>query len=334
MKRSLLILTGFSSLVLAACGSSGGSSGDGSAPGDGSTSTGDTAGTGPGDGSLAGDSPAGTDGAAGTDQAPGIDMGTTAMDPGIPAMGDHYCMNGPQASEDVQVLLGFDSTCTITKAPMPPLTAMQKMSYDYFCTFYGGATKVVDNCPRDNVVAYCLGQGVAPGTKGWKLIYKSKATPDADAVALNPLGLCGLDKIYDASGAPIPPRSCKGTFSAKVNGVDKAFTEHRVCSYRGIATKGEYAIIGDTTTGDRMTLLIGNDNNGVYKVGNAVYPSAGYLEGSKVFAVANPAMQMVTVSKFELKNAVLTGTFTIGELRNANESRTITDGVIDLTISP
>ena len=38
--------------------------------------------------------------------------------------------------------VGYDSTCLITQAPMSPLTAMQKMGYDYACTFYGGA-KVV-----------------------------------------------------------------------------------------------------------------------------------------------------------------------------------------------
>jgi hypothetical protein len=333
MKRALLVPTCLSLFVLVGCGSSDSPGGDGSAaPGDGSVPGADTS-VSNADGSTTADTAmTGTDGGTAMDQAAGTDAAATTSDP-IPVMGDHYCMSGPQPSEDVQYVLGVDTACTITKAPMP-LTAMQKMTYDYLCTFYGGAVKVVDSCPRDNVVAYCVGQGVAPGTKGWKLIYKSKVTPDTEAVALNALGLCPGGKLYDAGGMPIAVRTCKGTFTAKVNGVDKSFTEHRVCALRSIGTKAEYAIIGDTTTGDRLSLLVGRDN-GVFKIGNAVYPSAAYLEGgTKPFAAGNPATQMITVTKSEDKGGVLTATFTIGDLKNASESRTITEGVLDLSISP
>jgi hypothetical protein len=332
MKRSLLILTGFSSLMFAACGSSGGSAGDGSAPGDGSTVTGDTAVINPGDGAMTADTAMTADGAAGADQAPGIDMGTTSMDPGLPAMADHACLNGPVANDDGALYFGLDTTCTITQVPMPPVTPMQKMAFDYACGFYGGPAKVVDNCPRDNIVAYCYGQGVGPGTKGWKLIYKSKVTPDAEAVALNAIQTCGTNTIHDASGALMPARTCKGTITAKVNGVDKVFDKNRVCTFKNNGTKAQYFAVGDTATGDRLTLFI-ERQNGMYTFGNSILAASGYLEGgAKAFTVGNPAMQMIQVSKFEDKGAAITGTFTIGELKNAAEVRTITDGVLDVSI--
>jgi hypothetical protein len=338
MKRTFLIL----SLVSFGCGSSGGSSTDGGGTGDGMASPGADGSVSPGaDGAASMDvsSNPGTDGSA-TDMAPSSsDGGVTNIGP-IPAMGDQYCQAGPQPSEDFQYALGYDSTCLITQAPMSPLTAMQKMGYDYACTFYGGA-KVVADCPRDNVVAYCAGQGLSaivggmlpPVTKGWKLIYKSAVLPDTNAVALNGFGLCPAGTLHDAGGTAIPVRTCKGTFSAKVNGVDKSFTEKRTCYLKSLGTKAEFGIIADTATNDRLSLIVGRDAMGMYKIGNAVYPSAAYLEGgTKPFAVA--PMQTITVTKLDEKAGTMTATFNIGEIKSGNDSRMITDGVLDLQLTP
>jgi hypothetical protein len=339
MKHALLIL----SFVSFGCGGSDGSSTDGSpATGDGPAPTADGSVSPGADGSVSMDvaSNPGTDGGTAADMAPASSDGAVTNIGPIPAMGDHYCQAGPQPSEDYQFALGYDATCLITQAPMSPLTAMQKMGYDYACTFYGGA-KVVADCPRDNVVAYCTGLGLQPliggmlppVTKGWKLIYKSAVLPDTNAVALNGFGLCPGGTLYDASNAPIPVRTCKGTFTTKVNGVDKSFTEKRTCTVKSVGMKAEFAIVGDTTTNDRLSLLVARDAMGAYKIGNFVYPSAAYLEGgTKPFAVAT--MQTVTVTKLDEKAGTLTATFNIGEIKSGNDSRMITDGVLDLQLTP
>ena len=50
---------------------------------------------------------------------------------------------------------------------------------------YGLGGKLVDSCPRDNLAATCGKNFVTVGVSGWRLIYKSSVTPDAEAVAVD-----------------------------------------------------------------------------------------------------------------------------------------------------
>ncbi len=97
--------------------------------------------------------------------------------------------------------------------------------------------------------------------------------------------------------------------------------------------KSEYAVIADTTAGERIMVDVVKQN-GMYAFGGGPLTAAvGYLEGNTPYTVPkDPQAQTLMVTKHEDKGTALMATFTLGELRNANTSRTVTDGVLDIQI--
>lgn len=325
-------------VLSSSCGGGDSGNADASASFDGPPSTSSDGAAATADGSTLDAAPADAsstaDGAA-TDTAPassGMDMGMAGVGDPPPTTGDLYCMTGPAASDDVAYYYGYSQFCTIMRADAPPITDFQKSSASGVCA-YGLGGKLVDSCPRDNLAATCGKNGVTVGVSGWRLIYKSSVTPDAEAVANDYLPTCGTAPVLDLVGTRLT-RTCQGTVTLKVDGVVKTFDKNRVCTWKSNGTIAEYFIVADTATGDRINLDIKRQASAYSFGGAPLMPGVTYLEGgTKAYVVsADPAAAMLQVTKFEEKGAGLTATFSPGTLKSGTDARTLTEGTVDIQL--
>jgi hypothetical protein len=254
--------------------------------------------------------------------------------PAIPT-GDAFCMVGPQADDAAVYRLGWNTLCTVAAADTPPISAMQMTKAQNYCSGVLGG-QVVPSCPRDNLVAYCTGRSIGSmsvGLETWTLIYQSKVTPDPETVAANQLENCGGGQLWDAAGNSLA-RVCKGTMSLKVDGKPKVFSRTRLCSWTSDGDQAEFHLSAFTLEGDLLTLVV-HKQNGIYDFGKlSAMSGASYVEvGGKAFVLpTDPAAAMLLVTKFEGKGAALAATFSPGTVEAAGESRTLTEGVVDIQI--
>lgn len=338
--RTLLsfLLAGSALTVLASgCGSS-------SAKGAGGGSVGGT----PGIGGAGG--PLGNGGAGG---AP-VGAGGTTAGLHLPPTGDVYCLQDA-ASADGAFYYGFNRQCTaVKKAGIVPATTAELQSASTYCTLIIGGT-VVTACPAETPVAYCVGTGAALGSTlsldVVRTIYQSAVTPDANAVARDAAAVCAAQAtaVYDTAGHMVTG-TCTGTLTASVDGVPVDFSKGLYCSYVSNGTEAIYFIRGsdDPQSIDLKTLSLSifQDAMGIVSLQTllgsrsppqlaGLYPPVGYSEGSAATGVfptpADPTMITYQSQAFDAKGAGLSGTFSIGGIKNGSAMRAITAGAVTIT---
>lgn len=312
--------------------------GSDAANGDGGAAEGDAPETGDvpgGDGSTDPEATAKPEPTTEPEPAPGPAVAT-------PAGGEHFCESiQPEA---YQWALGTGDVCTISKSLTPPMTAEQKQSADYACTFWGGTAKVVESCrPFEEAVGFCKLAPQAAGAESWKVFYEADVLPDAEALALNILATA-CTPVYDMSGVEIAIPKCKGTVKASIDGVEVDFSEGLFCAYKSDGVRAQYFVEGNhdhqSLQFDRLHLAVLKEGGAVTfgdPDGPGVGTGAGYLEdGNNAFVFpADAAAATVEASTFAEQGKHLVATFSLGEYKNGSGVvRTITGGTIDIEIVP
>jgi hypothetical protein len=268
--------------------------------------------------------------------APPTDAFTASM---IPA-GEQFC----QQTNAGEMLWqqGYETTCIVTAADNPPLTAAQKQAADTACSFQQPG--IVPNCPpRSDVIAFCAGGLPAggTGTQSWMLVYKSSVTPDVDALSLGTGGPYCPEGMYDLNGRKIDARPCAGSLTARINGVMKSFNVHLGCAWKSDGTRSRYQLSGYSTDGspyDRLDLAViksgstvGFDRNDIGQTGGAYYQGSDGSGGP--FTSSQPSINATT---FLDRGGGLVATFSLGtsDATAGGTTATITDGTVDIRILP
>jgi len=263
--------------------------------------------------------------------------------PALPEGGVHFCRI--DRTPETAWIPGVSSSCRVIFGTGQALTSEQQQQLDMSCAQWLGT--VVSDCPRADVVGYCEVYALPTSLTGARLIYASALTPDTVALSLNVAEIC-QGAGHAPTGEGLHPRCTATTLSARIDGQSVAFTQSLSCKYKSDGVRSELtfgAADGASILEQKGLQVTVHEEGGLYTFGmQGQYPAALYSEGGTMGSYTafnqpeDPTSLTIEVMKAAPRGAAFTAAFTLGRMKGGfngqSGTRTITDGMVDLTLTP